>query len=96
MHLLIYLLQQTIVEIGHFLTREGKETKLCLLSTQEKLMNSCKSTPKSEYWVWLSMVQKMSGILIGSRLSPCVHVDSIYYCNCKVQADASMLFNEIY
>lgn len=69
MHLLMYLLQQTIVEIGHFLTREGRETKLCLLSTQEKLMNSCKSTPKSEYWVWLSMVQKMSGILIESRLS---------------------------
>jgi len=33
-------------------------------------MNSCESTPKSEDWVWLSMVQKMSGILIESRLSP--------------------------
>lgn len=46
-----------------------KENKICLLSTQEKLMNSCKSTPKSKCWVWLSMVQKMSGILIESRLS---------------------------
>lgn len=26
---------------------------------------------------------------------PCVHVDSIYYCSCKGQADASMLFNKI-
>lgn len=68
-YLLMNLLQQTTVEIGHFLTGGGRETKLCLLSTQEKLTNSCKSTPKSEHWVWLSMVQKMSGILIESRLS---------------------------
>lgn len=65
----MYLWQQTTVEIGHFLTGGGRETKLCLLSVQEKLMNSCESTPKSEYWVWLSMVQKMNGILIESRLS---------------------------
>lgn len=69
MHLLIHLLHQTAVKIGHVLTGGGRETKLCLLSTQEKLTNSCKSTSKSEYWVWLSMVQKMRGILIESRLS---------------------------
>lgn len=27
---------------------------------------------------------------------PRVHVDNIYYCNHKGQADASLLFNEIY
>lgn len=65
-HALIYVFIAT-VEIG-LLTEGGRETKLCPLSVQ-KLKSSCESTPESEYWAWLSMVQKMNGILIESRLS---------------------------
>lgn len=70
MHLLTYVFTATNYSWNRTFSNWGrKENKICLLSTQEKLMNSCKSTSKSEGWVWLSMVQKMSGILIESRLS---------------------------
>lgn len=92
MHLLTFAITATNYSENRTFSNWGrKENKICLLSTQEKLMNSCKSTPKSEM---LGSENEWNFNWI--QTFPCVHVDSIYYCNYKGQAHASLLFKEMY
>lgn len=95
MHLLTYVITAKKYSGNRtFLNWGRKENKIRLLSTQEKLMNSCKSTPKSEVLGLAFYGSENEWNFNWIQTFPCVHDDSIYYCNYKGQADASLLFKE--